>query len=137
MKLYMLDTDMCSYIIKNHPTQVLKRFQKLRLDQVCISIVTYAELIYGVERSSSKRVNRPIIDNFVRHLDVLVWDVDAADQYGTIRVVLEKQGTPIGAMDMLIAAHAKSNKATLVTNNEKATSWAWVLQQNLLELKLL
>jgi len=119
MKLYMLDTDMCSYIIKNHPAHVLKRFQKLRLDQVCISIVTYAELIYGVERSSSKRVNRPIIDDFVRHLDVLVWDVDAADQYGTIRVVLETQGTPIGAMDMLIAAHAKSIKATLVTNNQK------------------
>jgi len=89
------------------------------LEQKCISRVTYAELIYGVERSSSKRINRPIIDDFVRQLDILVWDVNAANHYGCIRVELEKQGTPIGAMDMLIAAHAKSNKVTLVTNNQK------------------
>ena len=110
---------MCSYIIKSHPESVFNRFQKLKLDQICISIVTYAELIYGVERSSSKRINRPIIEDFARHLDILVWDVNAANQYGSIRVELEKQGTQIGAMDMLIAAHAKSNKATLVTNNLK------------------
>ena len=119
MKRYMLDTDMCSYTIKSHPESVINQFEKLKLDQICISIVTYAELIFGVERSSSKRINRPIIDNFVRHLDILVWDVNAANQYGCIRAELEKQGTPIGAMDMLIAAHAKSIKATLVTNNQK------------------
>jgi len=118
MKQYMLDTDMCSYIIKEHPANVLKRFQKLSMEQICISVVTYAELIYGVERSSSKRVNRPIIEDFVQYLDVLNWDTNAVDHYAKIRVELESNGTPIGAMDMLIASHAKSIKAILVTNNQ-------------------
>jgi len=119
MKRYMLDTDMCSYIIREHSESVRQRFQKLTMEQLCISVVTYAELIYGVERSSSRRVNRPIIEDFVRHLDVMDWDTDAADQYGVIRTELEAAGTPIGAMDMMIAAHAKSIKAVLVTNNQK------------------
>ena len=119
MKRCMLDTDMCSYIIKEHPESVRQRFQTLAMEQLCISVVTYAELIYGVARSSSKRVNRPIIEDFVRHLDVMDWDTEAADQYGVIRTQLEAAGTPIGAMDMMIAAHAKSIKAVLVTNNQK------------------
>jgi tRNA(fMet)-specific endonuclease VapC len=119
MKRYMLDTDMCSYIIKEHPESVRQRFQTLAMEQLCVSVVTYAELIYGVERSSSKRVNRPVIEDFVRHLDVMDWDTEAADQYGVIRTELEAAGTPIGAMDMMIAAHAKSIKAVLVTNNQK------------------
>ena len=119
MKRYMLDTDMCSYIIKEHPESVRQRFQKLAMEQLCVSVVTYAELIYGVERSSSKRVNRSIIEDFVRHLDVMDWDTGAADQYGMIRTELEVAGTPIGAMDMMIAAHAKSIKAVLATNNQK------------------
>ena len=119
MKRCMLDTDMCSYIIKEHPESVRQRFQTLAMEQLCISVVTYAELIYGVARSSSKRVNRPIIEDFVRHLDVMDWDTEAADQYGVIRAELEVAGTPIGAMDMMIAAHAKSIKAVLVTNNQK------------------
>ena len=119
MKRYMLDTDMCSYIIKEHPESVRQRFQKLAMEQLCISVVTYAELIYGVERSSSKRINRPVIEDFVRHLDVMSWDNEAANQYGVIRAELEAAGTLIGAMDMMIAAHAKSIKAVLVTNNQK------------------
>ena len=119
MKRYMLDTDMCSYIIKERPESVRQRFQTIAMEQLCVSVVTYAELIYGVERSSSKRVNRPIIEDFVRHLDVMDWDTEAADQYGVIRAELEAAGTPIGAMDMMIAAHAKSTKAVLVTNNQK------------------
>ena len=119
MKRYMLDTDMCSYIIKEHPESVRQRFQTLAMEQLCVSVVTYAELIYGVERSSSKQINRPIIEDFVRHLDVMDWDTEAADQYGVIRAALEPAGTPIGAMDMMIAAHAKSIKAVLVTNNQK------------------
>jgi len=119
MKRYMLDTDMCSYIIKQHPVSVLLHFQKLSMEQICISIITYAELMYGVERSSSKRINRPIIENFLRHLDVVEWGIAAADQYSVIRTELESKGNPIGAMDMLISAHAKSIKAVLVTNNQK------------------
>jgi tRNA(fMet)-specific endonuclease VapC len=119
MKRYMLDTDMCSYIIKEHPESVHQRFQKLAMEQLCISVITYAELVYGVERSSSKRVNRPIIEDFARHLDVVDWDTEAADHYGVIRAELEAAGTPIGAMDMMISAHAKSLKAVLVTDNQK------------------
>jgi tRNA(fMet)-specific endonuclease VapC len=75
--------------------------------------------LYGVERSSSKRINRPIVDDFVQHLDVIAWDEAAAEQYGKIRADLEARGEPIGAMDMMIAAHAKSIKAVLITNNQK------------------
>jgi tRNA(fMet)-specific endonuclease VapC len=89
------------------------------MEQLCVSVVTYAELIYGVERSSSKRVNRPIIEDFIRHLDVMDWDTEAADQYGVVHAKLEAAGTPIGAMDMMIAAHAISIKAVLITNNQK------------------
>jgi len=119
MKLYMLDMDTCSYIIRERPIGVLERLRKLAMEQICITTVTYAELLYGVERSSSKRINRPIIDDFVRHLDVIEWDNAAAEQYGKIRAELEAGGKPIGAMDMMIAAHAKSIKAVLVTNNQK------------------
>lgn len=110
---------MCSYIIRERPIGVLEHFRKLAMEQICISTVTYAELLYGVERSSSKRINRPIIDDFVQHLDVIEWDNAAAEQYGKIRANLEVRGKPIGAMDMMIAAHAKSIKAVLVTNNQK------------------
>jgi tRNA(fMet)-specific endonuclease VapC len=119
MNLYMLDTDTCSYIIRERPASVLKRFRQLAMEQICVSVVTYAELLYGVERSSSKRINRPIVDDFVRHLDVIAWDEAAAEQYGKIRADLEARGEPIGAMDMMIAAHAKSIKAVLITNNQK------------------
>ena len=118
MKRYMLDTDMCSYIIKEHPESVRQRFQARAMEQLCVSVITYAELINGVERSSSRRVNRPIVEDFMRYLDVLNWDTEAADEYGVIRAKLESAGTPIGAMDMMIAAHAKSIKAVLVTNNQ-------------------
>ncbi len=119
MKLYMLDTDTCSYVIRERPIGVLERFRKLSMDQVCISAVTYAELIYGVERSSSKRINRSIVDDFVQHLDIVQWGKEAAERYGKVRAELETGGTPIGAMDLMIAAHATSIKAALVTNNQK------------------
>ena len=119
MTHYMLDTDMCSYIIKEHPVSVLKHFQKLEMANICISIVSYAELMYGVERSSSKRINHSVIKDFVRHLDVMKWDMNAADAYAVIRTDLEAKGTPIGAMDTMIAAHSKSINTVLVTNNQK------------------
>ncbi len=119
MTRYMLDTDMCSYIIKEHPVSVLKHFQKLEMENICISIVSYAELMYGVERSSSKRINNSVIKDFISHLDVIKWDVGAADAYAVIRTELEVKGTPIGAMDMMIAAHSKSINTVLVTNNHK------------------
>lgn len=116
---YMLDTDICSYIIREKPIKVFERFETLDMDQLCISVVTYAELIYGVEHSSSKKINRSIVDDFVNHLNIMEWDRSAAEHYGKIRAFLQTNGIVIGAMDMMIAAHAISQKMTLVTNNEK------------------
>ncbi len=115
---YMLDTDICSYIIRERPLQVFEHFKKVEMDQLYISVVTYAELIYGVEHSSSKKVNRLIIDDFVRHLSIISWDQKAAEHYGKIRAFLRVEGNIIGSMDMMIAAHARSRKMTLVTNND-------------------
>ena len=115
--MYMLDTDICIYIIKRRPAGVLKRFEAVQDDQVCLSVVTFAELQYGVERSSSKAFNQSVVTNFVSRLNVLAWDGEAARQYGRIRNELEKKGTPIGNMDLMIAAHALSQGCILVTNN--------------------
>ena len=115
--MYMLDTNMCIYIIKKRPISLLEKFNSIPKNNLCISVVTYAELEYGVERSSSKKMNQSIIKDFVSHLTVFSWDMDAARQYGKIRSNLEKKGTPIGNMDLLIAAHALSQKCTIVSNN--------------------
>ena len=115
----MLDTDICSYIIREKPLKVFEHFEKLEMNQICISVVTYAELVYGVEHSSSKKINRSIVDNFVKHLDIVNWDKAAAEHYGKIRETLQSRGNIIGAMDMMIAAHAVSKGMILVTNNEK------------------
>ena len=117
MQLYMLDTDTSSYIIRQRPESVRTRFNALQLEQICISIITYAELLYGVERSSSTKVNRAVVDSFAHHLVIRHWDEAAAGHYAQIRTHLETSGTPIGGMDMQIAAHARSLGAVLVTNN--------------------
>ncbi len=119
MIYYMLDTDICSYIIREKPIKVFEHFETLKMDQLCISVVTYAELIYGVEHSSSKKINCSIVDQFVKHLSVIDWNKKAAEHYGSIRAILQANGNVIGAMDMMIAAHARSQKMTIVTNNEK------------------
>jgi len=115
----MLDTDICSYIIREKPIKVFNRFETLDMERLCISVVTYAELIYGVENSSSKKINRTIVNDFVNHLNIIEWDRSAAEHYGKIRASLQASGNIIGAMDMMIAAHAVSQQMTLVTNNEK------------------
>lgn len=117
--MYMLDTNMCIYLIKKRPLSVLRRFEEIEEDELCISVITFAELQYGVEHSSSKKLNQDILDEFVSRLTILVWNEDAAIQYGKIRQYLEKKGTPIGNMDLMIAAHALSQRCTLVTNNMK------------------
>ena len=118
--MYMLDTNICIYLIKKRPPNLLEKFKSIRTKNICVSVVTYAELTYGVERSSSKKMNQKIVTGFISHLDVLPWDMDAADHYGKLRSGLEKKGTPIGNMDMLIASHALSEKCTLVSNNLRA-----------------
>ena len=115
--MYMLDTNICIYIIKKRPTNLLEKFNAIPPNTLCISTITYAELQYGVERSSSKKMNQRILADFVSRLDVQPWDVEAARQYGKIRTSLEKRGKPIGNMDLLIAAHALSQQWVLVSNN--------------------
>jgi len=117
MNKYLLDTDICSYIIKKRPREVLERFKAVSPMQLGISVITLAELLYGVEHSSSKTINLPIIENFVNHLQVLPWESEAAVHYSKLRVLLEQQGTPIGNMDLMIAAHALSLGRIVVTNN--------------------
>lgn len=115
--MFMLDTNICIYIINKRPPGVLRRFERHATDDLCISIVTFAELHYGVERSSDQSGNREIVDDFTSRLEVRSWDRSAALHYAEIRSVLEEKGTPIGNMDILIAAHARSCDFTLVSNN--------------------
>jgi tRNA(fMet)-specific endonuclease VapC len=116
---FMLDTDTCSYLIKQRPVSVLERFEAVHKEKICISVVTFAELIYGVERSSSTKINLPIVKDFVSCLSVLPWDSEAAESYGKLRTFLELKGTPIGNMDLMIAAHALSKDLIVVTNNTR------------------
>lgn len=116
---YMLDTNTCIYIIKKKPPDVLKRFQKARISSIGISSITLSELFYGVVKSSKPVQNHLALAQFAAPLEILSYDHEASQHYGDIRYHLEKKGTPIGAMDMLIAAHARSVGCVLVTNNEK------------------
>jgi len=114
---YMLDTNICSYILKSRPLSVKAHFERVGSRALCISTVVLAELYYGAARHPQGHSIRKEIDDFVSRLAVIPWDESAADHYGHIRVAVEKDGTPIGAMDMMIAAHARSLGATLVSNN--------------------
>lgn len=116
---YMLDTNICIYIIKKKPPHVLKKFTACELGDICISSVTSAELHYGIQKSLHPHKNKIALDQFMLPLEVRDFDDLAAEKYGEIRVYLEKKGTPIGSMDMMIAAHAASLNITLVTNNKK------------------
>ena len=123
MALYLLDTDICSYVIRNRPEAVRRRMNAVPLENQAVSVVTYAELMFGVRRSSNPKVNRAVIDAFLRHVSVLEWNRNAADAYAELRIALEAKGQPIGNMDLLIAAHARSLRAVLVTNNERHHGW--------------
>ena len=116
---YLLDTYICIYIIRKKPAQVLQRLTALDIADVGISSITLAELEYGIEKSSRPDKNRSALNNFLAPLEILPFDDRAAEHYGKIRRFLGKKGTTIGAMDMLIAAHALSVKATMVSNNTR------------------
>lgn len=116
---YLLDTNICIYIIKKRPAGVLKKFESLSLGDVAISSITLAELYYGIMKSSNPKKNQEALDKFLIPLEILDFDYTATIEYGKVRADLEKKGTPIGPLDTLIASHAKSLNLTLVTNNEK------------------
>jgi tRNA(fMet)-specific endonuclease VapC len=116
---YLLDTNICIYVIRRRPPQVLARFQRCALGNLGLSTVTLAELQYGVAKSAYPARNQQALEAFTLPLEVVPFDAAAARAYGPIRATLEQQGTPIGAMDLLIAAHALSLGITLVTNNPR------------------
>lgn len=116
----MLDTNTSSFVIRRRPPGVKERFDAVGHGNLAISVVVLAELWFGAERHPTRGAAiRHDIDNFSRRLQVLPWTAEAAAAYARLRAVLEGQGTPIGNMDLLIAAHALSMSAVLVTNNTR------------------
>lgn len=113
----MLDTNICIYIIKLRPQAVLQRFSAFPVGDIGISAITVAELEYGAAKSAQPSRNREALEQFISPLQVAAFDRQATETCGGIRVMLERKGQPIGAMDLLIAAHALSLGARLVTNN--------------------
>lgn len=120
--IYLLDTNICIYLIKRRPPQVLERFRRCVVGDIGLSTVTLAELQYGVAKSLFPAQNQQALDAFTLPLELVTFDAPAAAAYGPVRATLERQGTPIGALDLLIAAHALSLGVTLVTNNPREFS---------------
>ncbi|HAM52185.1 MAG TPA: VapC toxin family PIN domain ribonuclease [Nitrospiraceae bacterium] len=116
---FMLDTNICIYLIKQKPEKVLRHFQTCSVGDIGISSITLSELEYGVAKSQHIQKNRLALDEFLLPLEIAMFDKPASEKYGAMRTALERNGTLIGSMDMLIAAHALSLGATLVTNNTK------------------
>lgn len=119
MAVYMLDTDISSYVMKRSHDAVLKRLQEVPVGDVCISIITKSELLYGVELSPRRTQDQAALDVYLRYVEVLEYPDEAALHYAQIRSALKVSGTMIGANDLLIAAHARSLGLTLVTNNTR------------------
>lgn len=126
---YMLDTNICSYVIKHKPLAVRKKFEMLDMGDCCISSVTLAELKYWVaenrrhhvrsQNSGTAKINEEVIDMFVNHLLVVDFDTAAANCYGEIRSFFKEKGIVISNLDLLISSHAMSLEVTLVSNNLK------------------
>ena len=116
---YLLDTNICIYLIKQKPPKVLKHFKSQNVGNLGISSITLAELQYGVFKSQHIEKNRHALDEFTLPLEIVDFDEKAAAEYGMLRANLEAAGKTIGSMDMLIGAHALALGVTLVTNNVK------------------
>lgn len=113
---YLLDTNICIYLINERPRGVLARFRRHAVGDIGVSTVTVSELAWGVAKTGSAR-NRTALDAFLMPLEIAAYDLAAAMRYGEVRAELAKRGRPIGPLDTMIAAHALSLVATLVTNN--------------------
>ena len=115
---YLLDTNICIYIQRQKPDEVLVRFQKLKPGDAAISVITWGELLYGAERSHQRKRALQLLEEFKTFVPVLPMPENAGKTYGSIRAKLESKGWPIGNNDMWIAAHAIAATLTIVTNNE-------------------
>jgi tRNA(fMet)-specific endonuclease VapC len=122
MPRYMLDTDTSSYIMKRSNDPVLKRLKKTPVTDVCISVITKCELLFGVEISPRKQQDEAALAAFLEYVEVLDFPDQASDDYAKIRSELKRRGTMIGAHDLFLAAHARSLGLTLVTNNTREFS---------------
>lgn len=117
---FMLDTDICSYIMRESPCGLISVFEAHQGigDEICISAVTHAEILFGIKLKNSERLNEKY-SAFVGLVKIVSWDERSAEEYAAIKIKLNKSGTPIGNMDMMIAASALSIGAFIVTNNKK------------------
>ena len=116
--MWMLDTETCSYILRERPPQVLERLDKVTRDEIVLSSIVCAELRYGAARLKSKKL-AATIEAWLGLFVILPWDDAASQAYARIRAALEAGGKPIGNLDVLIAAHAVASGAVLVTNNPR------------------
>ena len=116
---YLIDTNICIYIMNNRPKDVIQKFKQFNPGEVGISMITVSELQYGVAKSTHRKQNQIRLDEFLAPLEILTYNEIAARTYGDIRFQLEKYGKPIGPLDLLIAAHALSQNLIIVTNNVK------------------
>jgi tRNA(fMet)-specific endonuclease VapC len=120
---YLLDTNICIYIINEKPAKVLRRFERYPVHEFGISSITHAELQYGVEKSKNKNTNQAALDEFLLPLTILPFQGKRlVTCYGEIRTSLESKGQTIGPLDLLIAAHALSLDLTIISNNIKEFS---------------
>ena len=118
---YMLDTDTCIFLMRGEFPRLAARVQSVSLQQQVMSVVTFAELTYGVQASAAvhRKQNQAVLDSLALHLAVLDWPQEAAPHYAEIRLDLKKRGAQLGEADLMITAHARAMGATVVTNNTK------------------
>lgn len=119
---FLIDTNICIYIMNNHPAEVVQKFRNVGVGNIGISSITVSELQYGVFKSKRIKENTRRLEEFLSPFEILLYGEDESKYYGKLRNQLEQQGNTIGPLDLSIAAHALSNKLILVTNNEKEFS---------------
>jgi tRNA(fMet)-specific endonuclease VapC len=115
---YLLDTNICSYIIKNTYPAIRTHLLKVSMSDVFISVITEAELLFGRQKHPGNHALKTAIHEFLQRVNILPWDSDAAKHYAHLRSALELSGKPLGNMDLMIASHALSTNATLVTHDK-------------------
>jgi len=116
---FLLDTNICIYIRRKKPEEVLRRFRRLKQGEAVLSVITFGELVYGAEKSAQRTAALELLRELAQVLPVMGLPETAAETYGMIRAELERKGQMIGNNDLWIAAHAKAAGLTLVTNNEQ------------------
>lgn len=119
---YLLDTDICVFIIRKHPQSVFSKLRQQAFGEVGISSITHSELLYGAYKSQSPKRNLAALEQFLIPLEIMSYSSEVSFYYGKVRTALEKRGQPIGPLDTMIAAHALSLNLTLITNNTREFS---------------